>query len=154
MPTKPYETQHPSGLQPLAAPYKVRYERNLVLLVDPSGGKYWRMNYRYGGKQKTMSLGVFPDVTLEQAISFRDAASAILKEGRDPMAERKEAKARRAKPNSRTLRFALSEQGLLDIQTPAAHIRLSPAQTEALIEFLASQNRWTVDRTDDDHAAD
>ncbi len=153
MPTKSYETQHPSGFQPIATPYKIRYERNLVLLVETNGGKYWRMNYRYGGKQKTMALGVFPDVTLEQAIAQRDIVSAILKAGRDPMAERKEAKAQRAKTNSRTLRFALSEQGLLDIQTPAAHIRLSPAQTEALIEFLVSQDRWSAGTTGNNHAA-
>lgn len=120
MPTKPYETQHPSGFQPTATPYKIRYERNLVLPVETNGGKYWGMYYRYGGKRKTLALGVFPDVTLEQAIAQRDIVSAILKDGRDPMAERKEAKVQRAKTNSRTLRFALSEQGLFGYPNPGS----------------------------------
>ncbi|AXK39971.1 Arm DNA-binding domain-containing protein [Crenobacter cavernae] len=139
MPTKPYETQHPSGFQPSAAPYKVRYGKNLVLLVEPRGGKYWRMNYRFEGKRKTLALGVFPAVSLEEALMRRDEAQALLADGIDPMDERKTAKAARPKPMRRALRFSLSETGGLDIETPANHIRLSPAQTQALIEFLAEQ---------------
>lgn len=38
--------------------------RGMYLLVHPNGSKYWRMDYRIGGKQKTLSIGVYPDVTL------------------------------------------------------------------------------------------
>ena len=45
-------------------PQKLSDGGNLYLLVTPAGGKLWRLNYRYFGKQKTLSLGVYPDVTL------------------------------------------------------------------------------------------
>jgi hypothetical protein len=43
-------------------PCKMADERGLYLLVQPAGSKLWRMNYRYGGKQKTLSFGAYPDV--------------------------------------------------------------------------------------------
>ncbi len=39
----------------------------LYLEVAPSGGKWWRLKYRFGGKEKRISLGVYPDVSLKQA---------------------------------------------------------------------------------------
>lgn len=54
----------------------------LYLLVTPTGGRYWRMNYRYLGKQKTLTFGVWPDTGLADARAECDA-------GRDP-AERME----------------------------------------------------------------
>jgi hypothetical protein len=50
----------------------------------PSGGRYWRMNYRYLGKQKTLAFGVWPDVSLADARDRRDAARKILARGDDP----------------------------------------------------------------------
>ncbi|MFI4890388.1 MAG: Arm DNA-binding domain-containing protein [Steroidobacterales bacterium] len=47
------------------------------LLVEPSGGKYWRMAYRFAGKQKSLALGVYPDITL------RIARAAASEEARD-----------------------------------------------------------------------
>ena len=54
------------------------------MLVLPSGGRYWRINYRYLGKQKTLALGVWPDVTLADARAKRDAARRLLAKGCDP----------------------------------------------------------------------
>lgn len=65
----------------------------LYLLVSPSGGKLWRWNYRYDGKQKTMSLGKYPDVSLADARSAHQTARAELAKGNDPMAQRKAEKA-------------------------------------------------------------
>ncbi|NOT18097.1 MAG: DUF4102 domain-containing protein [Sulfuriferula sp.] len=48
------------------------------------GGKHWKMAYRFGGKQKTLSLGVYPSVTLAQARIKRDNAKALLAEDKDP----------------------------------------------------------------------
>jgi integrase len=52
-------------------------------------GKYWRMNYRFLGKQKTLYIGVYPDVTLAEAREKRDAAKRQLREGKDPATEKK-----------------------------------------------------------------
>jgi integrase len=57
--------------------------RGLYLHVKP-GGKYWRLNYSFGGKAKTLALGVYPDVPLVLARERRDAARALLVQGMDP----------------------------------------------------------------------
>jgi len=49
-------------------------EKGLYLEVSPSGGKWWRFKYRFNGKEKRLSLGVYPDVTLKAARDRRDAA--------------------------------------------------------------------------------
>lgn len=64
----------------------------LFLLVTPSGGKWWRLKYRFGGKEKLISLGVYPDTTLLEARSRRAEAKKLLSEGIDPAEARKAAK--------------------------------------------------------------
>ncbi len=74
--------------------YKLHDERALYLLVTPQGGKYWRMNYRYLGKVKTLSFGVWPEVSLADARDKRDKAREQIKEGFDPNARKKLARVR------------------------------------------------------------
>jgi len=62
----------------------------LYLLVS-AVGKYWRLNYRYLGKQKTLALGVYPEVSLATARKGRDRARELLATGKDPSAEKREA---------------------------------------------------------------
>lgn len=61
-------------------------------LLVKSTGKYWRLNYRFGGKQKTLALGVYPAVPLSAARKKRDAARALLAAGTDPSAAKQEAR--------------------------------------------------------------
>ena len=61
----------------------------LQLHIAPTGGKLWRLAYRFDGKQKTMALGVYPEVSLAHARERRDAARKLLATGADPMARRK-----------------------------------------------------------------
>jgi integrase len=70
-------------------PYKLTDGDGLHLLVLPSGGRYWRVNYRYLGKQKTLALGVWPEVELADARAKRDAARRLLAKGCDPAAQAK-----------------------------------------------------------------
>ncbi|QXW19951.1 integrase arm-type DNA-binding domain-containing protein [Comamonas aquatica] len=63
----------------------------MYLLVKPSG-KYWRMDYRFAGKRKTLALGVYPAVTLAQARKRRDDAKALLADGQDPNVAKREEK--------------------------------------------------------------
>lgn len=74
-------------------PYKLSDERGLYLHVMPNGGRYWRMNYRHVGKQKTLALGIYPDVTLKDARERRDAARRLLADGVDPGAAKAAQKA-------------------------------------------------------------
>lgn len=61
----------------------------MYLLIDTKGGKYWRMDYRFAEKRKTLALGAFPGVTLEEARRARDAAKKLLANDVDPSAARK-----------------------------------------------------------------
>lgn len=64
----------------------------LYLEVAPAGGKWWRLKYRFGGKEKRLSLGVYPTVSLKDARERRDEAKKLLSQGIDPSAARKEQK--------------------------------------------------------------
>jgi integrase len=64
---------------------------NMYLLVN-AGGKYWRMNYRFDKKQKTLAMGVYPDVSLLKARQRRDKARELLADGIDPGAAKQEEK--------------------------------------------------------------
>lgn len=74
-------------------PYKAADARGLFLLVHPNGGKYWRLKYRYAAKEKTLALGVYPEVGLRIARRRRDEAKQALAEGIDPGAQRRAEKA-------------------------------------------------------------
>ena len=68
----------------------------LYLEVAPHGGKWWRLKYRFEGKEKRLSLGVYPDVTLKDARTRRDEARKLLVNGVDPSEQRKAEKAAKA----------------------------------------------------------
>lgn len=63
-----------------------------MYLLVKSSGKYWRMDYRFAGKRKTLALGVYPAVTLAQARKRREEAKAQLAEGTDPSITKREDK--------------------------------------------------------------
>jgi len=64
--------------------YKLSDSDGLYLLVTPAGGRYWRMNYRHLGKQKTLAFGVWPETGRAEARAERDAARKVLARGDDP----------------------------------------------------------------------
>src|SRR5690554_1949357 len=68
-------------------------EKGLYLEVAPSGGKWWRFKFRFGGKENRISFGVYPDVGLKAARERRDEARKLLSEGIDPSEHRKAQKA-------------------------------------------------------------
>ena len=61
----------------------------LYLEVAPRGGKWWRLKFRFQGKEKRISLGVYPDVSLKKARDRRDAARKLLADGVNPSDNRK-----------------------------------------------------------------
>lgn len=78
--------------KPEAKPRRMADGCGLYLEVMPNGSKYWRLKYRYGGKEKRLALGVYPEVGLKDARSKRDAARRLLSEGVDPGAVKRAAK--------------------------------------------------------------
>ena len=73
-------------------PYKLSDGGGLFLLVRINGGKYWRLAYRFANKQKTLALGIYPDVSLADARNRREQARKLLANDTDPSAIKKETK--------------------------------------------------------------
>ncbi|MEZ5566503.1 MAG: tyrosine-type recombinase/integrase [Gammaproteobacteria bacterium] len=78
--------------KPRQKPYRMFDGKGLYLEVAPSGGRWWRFKYRYGGKERRLSLGVFPDTSLSDARELLAEARKLLGNGIDPSVERKQAK--------------------------------------------------------------
>lgn len=80
--------------KPREKAYKLFDGRGMYLEVSPRGGKWWRLKYRLDGKERRISLGVFPDVTLAGARTRRDEARALIDVGIDPSTKKAAEKAR------------------------------------------------------------
>ncbi|MFC1689786.1 tyrosine-type recombinase/integrase [Pseudomonadota bacterium] len=78
--------------KPRNRPYKLSDGAGMYLLVNPNGGKYWRLKYRFGGKEKVLALGVYPDVKLKGARDKVKKARALLDDQQDPGLIKKEEK--------------------------------------------------------------
>nr|WP_294511363.1 integrase arm-type DNA-binding domain-containing protein [uncultured Bilophila sp.] len=80
------------ALKPTGKVQKFSDGGGLYIHVSPAGGKLWRLFYRFDGKQKTLALGKYPDISLADARKLRDEARVLLAQGIDPSAHKKEAK--------------------------------------------------------------
>jgi len=89
----------------------------LYLEISPRGGKWWRFKYRFRGKEKRLSLGVFPDVTLKAARDRRDEARKLIANGVDPGEHRKANKAAGAERAKNSFEVVAMEW--FDIRRPA-----------------------------------
>ena len=81
----------------------------LYLEVAPAGGKWWRLKYRFGGKEKRLSLGVYPDVSLKQARRRREEARQLLARKIDPSEHRKAQKTAREERSANSLEAVARE---------------------------------------------
>lgn len=72
------------NIKPRDKQYKVSDGKNLFLIITPNGSKYWRYKYIFNGKEKTLSIGVYPSITLSQAREKRNEAKQQLANGNDP----------------------------------------------------------------------
>ena len=70
--------------KPQEATYKLSDGSGMYLLVTPDGARYWRLDYRYAGKRRTLALGVYPTVTLASARTRREEARGLLAKSIDP----------------------------------------------------------------------
>ena len=104
----------------------------LQLWITPDGAKRWRFAYRHAGKQRCISLGVYPDVGLRDARDARHEASLMVRQGADPSAARKEAKA------AARLRAANDFASLADEW-------LGKKQREGRSDATMTKLRWLVD---------
>ena len=95
--------------RPADKDYKLTDWGGLFLLVRKTGGKLWQMAYRAEGKQKTLSFGAYPAVSLEQARRKRDEARALIAEGQDPGEVKKEQRAAQRKTQTNTFEAVARE---------------------------------------------
>lgn len=65
--------------------YKLADGGGLYLMVNTNGSKYWRMKYRFAGKEKKLSFGTYPDISLAEARTKRDEARKVLANDKDPV---------------------------------------------------------------------
>ncbi|MDX7992518.1 DUF4102 domain-containing protein [Xenorhabdus sp. Reich] len=75
--------------KPSDKPFKLTDGQGMHLLINPNGSKYWRLQYRFGGKQKVLALGVYPMVSLGEARRKRDEAKKLVSDGIDPSEKKK-----------------------------------------------------------------
>jgi integrase len=86
--------------KPREKQFKLYDTDGLFLLVTPAGGKWWRFKYRFSDKEKLLSLGTYPEVSLSQARQRRDAARKQVADGIDPSQARKALKAAKVQDES------------------------------------------------------
>lgn len=90
--------------KPKDRPLKLSDGGGLYRLVNPTGSRWWRFKYRFGGKERGISLGGYPTVTLKDARDRREDARRLVSEGIDPSANRKPPRSLRPRPSRRSQR--------------------------------------------------
>ena len=92
--------------KPQPAPYRLFDGDGLYLLIRPDGKRWWRLDYTFEGKRKTVSLGVYPSTGLSLARAKAAKERALVASGVDPSAARKTVKAKQAETNEAERRMA------------------------------------------------
>ncbi len=110
-------------------PMKLFDGGGLYLLVNPNGGRWWRLKYRHAGRERGISLGVYPDVALKDARARRDEARRLISNGVDPSAERRELKAAREQTFEGVAREWLALQ-----EKPPAHSKQAALSAATIIK--------------------
>ncbi|MFA5016172.1 MAG: integrase arm-type DNA-binding domain-containing protein [Methylobacter sp.] len=101
-------------------PFKLSDEKGLYLLVKPQAdgwGKWWRFKYRFGGKEKCISFGTYPDTSLLQAREKRDIARKQIADGIDPGENRKAIKSSKAESAANSFEIIAREWGSKKVET-------------------------------------
>lgn len=96
-------------LRNLATPGKHFDGGGLYLEITPAGGRYWRLKYRHGGREKRLAFGVYPEVSLKAARERRTEARAMIERGADPMAVKRAADAQAEKEAAATFETVARE---------------------------------------------
>lgn len=120
-----------TSARPREREYKLTDGAGLYLLVKPNGRKLWRLNYAYLGKQRTLSFGAWPDVSLADARERRDEARKLIAAGLDPSHEAKLAEAR----------AMLSEENSFKL---VAEEWVAKQEREGMSEVTLSKIRWLL----------
>ncbi len=91
----PLNDRQIKNAKPAAKPYKLADGKGMFLQVTPAGGKLWRLKYRINGKEKLLSIGKYPTVSLSEAREAAENARRMIAAGQDPSAAKQQAKQER-----------------------------------------------------------
>lgn len=100
--------------------FKLFDDKGLFLLVKPTAsgwGKWWRFKYRFDGKEKQLSLGIYPEISLAQVREKRDDARKLIAAGIDPGENRKAIKASKAESDTNSFEVIAREWGEKKVET-------------------------------------
>lgn len=114
----------------------------LSLVIKPGGGRYWHQNYRFAGKQRTISFGTYPEVSLKEARRRRDEAREMLASGVDPSAARRQAKEQAAQ----VVRAEKERRLWTDIASDYIDLQERMGKAPKTLSKLRSQLRHTFPR--------
>lgn len=95
--------------KPRDTDYKLADEKGMYLLIKKSGGKYFRFDYRFAGKRKTLALGVYPETSLKEARDKRDDARKLISNNLDPIEVKKTQKLQLKAETDNTLKAVATE---------------------------------------------
>src|SRR6185437_5555843 len=132
LPPAPLTVARIDAATPRAKPYKLADGGAMFLLVMPDCAKYWRIGYRHGGTRKQLSLGVFPDILIDEARRRRAELRALVADGIDPSAHRKTEREAQLAATTRASvvpRFSLDSEGGLSFHLGSRHLFLTPDET-------------------------
>lgn len=96
IPPMPLSDPACKNAKPKDKPYKLADEKGMFLLINPNGSKYFRMKYRFAGKEKVLALGVYPETSLKEARDKRETARKQIADNIDPSEIRSKAKTEKA----------------------------------------------------------
>jgi hypothetical protein len=122
--------------KPASKPYKITDGGGMYIEVMPMGSKYWRLKYRFGGKEKRRALGIYPDVSLSLARERREEARKLLADGIDPGEVRKKERALIQKA-ALSMRLVILPDGMCEVwQGRKLIARLTASQAHELRDLL------------------
>jgi integrase len=137
--------------KPTEKAYKLADEKGLFLLVHPNGSKYWRLKYRFNGKEKLLALGVYPDVELKDARDRRDEARKLLfVQGVDPGTHRKAQKAAKLESAANSFEVVCREwlAAREDTVEPAQHLKTLARMENDVFPWLGGKPIADITATD------
>ena len=120
--------------KPKEKPYKLSDGEGLHLLVQPNGSKWWRFRYQFAGKEKMLSLGTFPEVTLASARTKRNEARSLVAEGIDPSQQRREG------TKGKDVDLRESEKIIRDLATKVSE-STPPPKAPSMAELFSSERQ-------------
>ncbi len=107
--TMPLTDTQTRQAKPREKTWKLSDEKGMYLEITPKAQKYWRLKYRYGGKEKRLAIGVYPDVSLKEARAKRDDARKQLSIGIDPSSAKQAEKAKQNIANANSFEVIAHE---------------------------------------------